>query len=841
MRPKRLLASRASLRCAKRIALILLALLTLVSVPVLARGVAETTQHSSPISQASKASQLAIQGKELYDAGEFDAAARVWQQAASAYAKVGDSDGKTQSLTNVAEALLALGLYPRACNTLLQAFEIAAPNCQNLTQQNDRQQRDSLIKTLEERPNSRTKAIGLRSLGDVLLWLDDLELSTKVLQLSLNVAKALPSPQDESAALLSLGNTARAFGNRARSRQDTASHKPIPWSCLEPSSGAATKFYQQAASLYQQAATESAEPITWVQAQLNRLSVLLETDAKSSAQDLWPRIESKLNDLPSSRTKVSAQINLAHHLNCLKAMGSLSPAHSLTPSWSEIAKLLATTVRQARSLGDQRAESYALGYLGGLYAQVQNQPDAQNLTQQALMLAQAINAPDITYQWQWQLGYLLHTQGDIKGAIAAYTEAVSSLQSVRSDLAATSPNVQFSFQESSVEPIYRQLVDLLLQSDQTSQENLKQAREQIEALQLAELENLLRCSLQTAKPVAIDPEVDRAAAVIYPIILDDRIEVILSLYKQPLRHYSKPLPKEENIADLLDTLRENLQKPNRAGPGFLKLSQQVYSWLIEPLEPELEKSGVKTLVFVLDGYLRNIPMAALHDGQHYLIEKYAVALSPSLQLLQPKPLSGENIEVLAAGISQIIPGFPAPALPEVKEELDQISKLPKSKVLRNQEFTRLALQNQINERPFSVVHLATHGQFSSNPNQTYIRAWNESVNINQLKTLLETRQSRPDAIELLVLSACETASGDKRAALGLAGVAVRAGARSTLATLWQVNDSSTAELMTKFYKTLSNPADITKAQALQSAQIELLHRYTAPFYWAPYVLVGNWL
>ena len=842
MRPKRLLAFRSPLRCAKRIALILLALLTLVSGPVLARGVAETTQHSSPSSQASKASQLTIQGKELYDAGEFDAAARVWQQAASAYAKVGDSDGKTQSLINVAEALLALGLYPRACNTLLQAFEIAAPNCQNLTQQNERQQRDSLIKTLEERPNSRTKAIGLRSLGDVLLWLDDLELSKKVLELSLNMAKALPSPQDESAALLSLGNTARAFGNSARSGQDTASHKPAPWSCLEPSSGAGTKSYQQAASLYQQAATESTEPITWVQAQLNRLSVLLETDANSSAQDLWPRIESKLNELPSSRTKVSAQINLAHHLNCLKAMGSLSPPHSLTPSWSEIANLLATTVRQARSLGDQRAESYALGYLGGLYAQVQNQPDAQNLTQQALILAQAINAPDITYQWQWQLGYLLRTQGDIKGAIAAYTEAVSTLQSVRSDLAATSPNVQFSFQESSVEPIYRQLVDLLLQSDQTSQENLKQAREQIEALQLTELENLLRCSLQTAKPVAIDPEVDRAAAVIYPIILDDRIEVILSLYKQPLRHYSKPLPKEENIADLLDTLRENLQKPNRAGPGFLKLSQQVYSWLIEPLEPELEKSGVKTLVFVLDGYLRNIPMAALHDGQHYLIEKYAVALSPSLQLLQPKPLSGENIEVLAAGISQIIPGFPAPALPEVKEELDQISKLPKSKVLRNQEFTRLALQNQINERPFSVVHLATHGQFSSNPNQTYIRAWNERVNINQLKTLLQTRQSRPDAIELLVLSACETASGDKRAALGLAGVAVRAGARSTLATLWQVNDSSTAELMTKFYKTLSNPADtVTKAQALQSAQIELLHRYTAPFYWAPYVLVGNWL
>ena len=575
----------------------------------------------------------------------------------------------------------------------------------------------------------------------------------------------------------------------------------------------------------------------------------------SEAQALWPRIQSKLKDLPSSRTAVYAQINLAGSLTCLKAMGSRGALEqgsrgedrfkfsSAPVDLRTSAQLLATAVQQARSLGDQRAESYALGYLGALYEQTQNQRDAQDLTQQALMLAQAIQAPDIAYQWQWQLGHLLRTQGDTKGAIAAYTEAVNTLQSLRRDLAATSPNVQFSFQES-VEPVYRQLVDLLLQSDQTSQKNLEQARDEIQALQLAELENLLRCSLQVAKPAPIDREVDPTAAVIYPIILDDRIEVILSSYKQPLRHYSKSLPKEQNIADLLDTLRENLQKPNRAGPGFLKLSQQVYSWLIEPLEAELEKSGVQTLVFVLDGPLRNIPMAALHDGQHYLIEKYAVALSPSLQLLEPKPLSGGQLEVLAAGISQNIPGFSAPALPEVKDELDRISQVTKSKVLRNQEFTSRALENQINSRPFSVVHLATHGQFSSNPDQTYIRAWDNRLNVNQLNTLLRTReQSRPDAIELLVLSACETAKGDKRAALGLAGVAVRAGARSTLATLWQVNDNSTAELMAKFYKTLSNPSDskVTKAKALQSAQLNLLRRYTAPFYWAPYVLVGNWL
>jgi len=882
MRPKQSLASRVPVRCLRRallqthlskavatlgafaqqtlthrraLALILLALLALMSVLTLSAervaGMKQPVTHpSSLISQADNALQLAIQGKQLYEAGKFSEAARVWQRAADAYAQMSDSDGMTQSLINIAEAQQALGLYPRACNTLLQSVGMVEPDCQKLTQENsNRQQQDFLLKTLEAQPNSLNKANGLRSLGDVLQRLDNLELSTQVLQLSLKAAKELPSPQEESAALLSLGNTERAKGNRARTRQDSASEQKLtPLRCLyKPSLGAAKKYYQQAASFYQQAATEGASPTTWVQAQLNRLSVLLETDALSEAQNLWTQIQSQLNNLPSTRTTVYAQINLAQSLSCLKQATAAD-----VPSWTEIGQVLATAVQQAKSLGDQRAESFALGHLGGLYAQTQRQPEAQDLTQQALRLAQALQAPDIAYQWQWQLGHLLRTQGDMAGAIpealreasiAAYTEAFNTLQSLRSDLTATSSNIQFSFTES-VEPVYRQLVDLLLQSNQTSQENLKQARDVIEALQLAELENLLRCSLQTAKPASVDPEVDPTAAVIYPIILDDRIEVILSLYGQPLRHYSKSLPKEQTLEDLLDTLRLNLQNRNGAGPGFLKLSQQVYGWLLEPLETELEKNGVKTLVFVLDGPLRNIPMAALHDGQHYLIEKYAVALNPSLQLLEPQPLSEVQLEVLAAGISQKIPDVPAPALPEVKQELEGISQITESLVLRNQEFTRQALENKINSRPFSVVHLATHGQFSSQPEETYIQAWDERLNVNELHSLLRTReQRRPDAIELLVLSACETASGDKRAALGLAGVAVRAGARSTLATLWQVNDKSTAELMAQFYNTLSNSGDlrVTKAKALQSAQLELLRRYEAPFYWAPYVLVGNWL
>ena len=205
--------------------------------------------------------------------------------------------------------------------------------------------------------------------------------------------------------------------------------------------------------------------------------------------------------------------------------------------------------------------------------------------------------------------------------------------------------------------------------------------------------------------------------------------------------------------------------------------------------------------FVLDGLLRNIPMAALHDGEGYLIEKYSIALTPGLQLLNPQPLAPEERTVLTAGLSQARAGFSA--LPNVIRELEEIGA---SRVLLNEEFTGDALQKELNQFPFPVIHIATHGQFSSQAEDTFILAYDRKINVKELDALLRNRQEEGgNPIELLVFSACETARGDDRAALGLAGVAVRAGARSTLATLWQVNDSSTAELMAKFYRELPYP------------------------------------
>jgi CHAT domain-containing protein len=142
-----------------------------------------------------------------------------------------------------------------------------------------------------------------------------------------------------------------------------------------------------------------------------------------------------------------------------------------------------------------------------------------------------------------------------------------------------------------------------------------------------------------------------------------------------------------------------------------------------------------------------------------------------------------------------------------------------------------------------VVHLATHGQFSSKAEDTFILTWDDRINIKQLNNVLKTRDlTESSIIELLVLSACQTAVGDKRAALGLAGMAVRAGARSTLASLWSVNDAATASFMIKFYQNLADNK-VTKAEAVRRAQLSLLQNpdYSHPYFWAPFILVGNWL
>ncbi|WP_315790741.1 CHAT domain-containing protein [Fischerella sp. JS2] len=738
------------------------------------------------------AQTLDIQGRLQLAMGESENALQTWQRSADIYSKANDQNSVVRSQINQAQALISNGFYRRAEATLLQVN-------QTLGSQND----------------SLEKAVMLRSLGDVLQLVGKLQQSHIVLEESLAVAKRLQSPNYIAASLFSLGNN-------ARDRQQT----------------------QQAINFYQQTVKEPSSPLLKVQAQLNLLSLLIEEQKPTAALNLVPQIQSQLDQLPPSRASVYAQINFAQSLLILYSVENQSKIQN--PK-SKIAKILAKAVQQARNLNDQRSLAYALGTLGSLYEYNKQWPEAQKLTEQALFLAQSSNAPDIAYKWQWQLGRLLKVQGDIPKAIAAYDLAIQTLESIRNDLVAVNREVQFSFRDS-VEPVYRESVQLLLDTQQTQPEEktLEKARQRIEALQIAELDNFFREACLQGQRILLDQVVDKenpTATILYPIILPDELQVIVKIPKQPLRHYSTQISQTE-VEQIVSQLRQNLVNP-AAIKATRTQSQQVYNWLIKPIASQLSASGVNTLVFVLDGALRNLPMSSLYDGQQYLVEKYATALSVGLQLLDPKPLQRHQLQALTAGLTyppQAYSDF-AP-LPAIRTEIELISEAGISTTnLLDRQFTSKELKKKVNTTPFNVVHLATHGQFSSRADQTFILAADGPINVTQFDSILRNRDDiRPEALQLLVLSACQTAVGDKRAALGLAGAAVRAGARSTIASLWQIDDESTAQFVGAFYRELKE-ANITKAEALRRAQLQLLKHpnYNAPSFWSAYVLIGNWL
>ena len=739
-----------------------------------------------------RAEAFNIQGSILISQGKTQQALSSWTEAEKIYQKVKNNAGYIRSLLNKSQALRAMGLYPRAKSSLEQVNQ-----------------------SLQKEPPSLLKAASLLNFGDTLRLMGNLQTSHKVLLESLAIAEKLDSQNDIASASLSLGNNAR--------------DRELP---------------EEAFKYYQRAIISATSPIDKVRSQLNQLRLLIDMQKLQEAEDLAAQIKPQIQSLPISRTAIYTKVNFVQSLTRIRD-------NKQDKNWENdySAKLLGLAVREAQTIEDSRAESYALGYLGELYEKSQQLSDARKLTEKALILAQTTNANDIAYRWQWQLGRLLKKQNRIDEAITAYSESVNTLDLIRNDLVANNVDVQFSFRES-VEPVYRELVGLLLQPQSTensksgkqkekvNQSNLQKARKIIESLQLAELDNYFREACLTNSPTQID-KIDPQAAVIYPIILPDRLEVVLSLPNQTLHHYSSAIPQsqlEKNIQQMRRSLRRTSVKKER-----LEIAQNLYNLLIEPAEAELQKNNIKTLAFVLDGSIKNLPMAALFDGQKYLIEKYNLALTPGLQLFAPRPLENKDLKVLVGGLSESRQGFSS--LPGVKTEINQIKSEIASEVLINQTFTTKLLEKQITKTPFPVVHLATHGQFSSNAKDTFVLTWDNRINVKQLGQLLQNRDTySKNPIELLVLSACQTAEGDKRAALGLAGVAVRSGARSTLASLWAVDDQSTSAFMVEFYKQLSQP-NMSKAQALRQAQISLIKqsRFKHPFYWAPFVLIGNWL
>ena len=414
----------------------------------------------------------------------------------------------------------------------------------------------------------------------------------------------------------------------------------------------------------------------------------------------------------------------------------------------------------------------------------------------------------------------------------AYQQAIASLQLIRGDLATANEELQIDFQLE-VEPVYRQLIELLLEGNH-SQAEIRQALEVKDLLQLSELENFFGddCTIVKADESNSADSKSGKTTVVNTIVLKQNTYLILQLPNGKVKSFQMPISAKK-INQMVLQWRYDLE--NQENDSYLSLSNQLYELLIKTIEPELIASQTKQLVFVNDGILRNVPMAALHDGERFLIEKYAVANSLGFDLQLNEPSTSE-VDVLAFGLTS--GSVDSRPLPNVREELTKIDSITESKSFLNQEFNLDNFVKQIEKDKYNVIHIATHGEFSGTARNTYLQAYRQKISLKELEQILNQREG-DSKLSLLTLSACETAVGSKRAILGLAGVAIRSNVDNVLGSLWTVSDEEMVSFTSDFYRYWIKD-ELTKSQALRSAQIGLIKDPDFhPAIWSSLILIES--
>lgn len=593
-------------------------------------------------------------------------------------------------------------------------------------------------------------------------------------------------------------------------------------------------YLKETNNYYEQAINTTDDWEIKIIANLAILNLFTNYDSTNISENLTKNIDQYINLIPPGKNSINYRLTFAKNLLKLDNF----QYNSL------ILEQLQKAYKESENNNYLRGKSNALGYLGTLYFSANNLQESQILTAKALYLSQQINASDLTYQWQWQLGRIARQNNQRDEAISAYNSAINILQSLRADLVGINNDLEFDFRDN-IEPVYREFVDILLTPNATN-EDIKLARNTIDSLQVAELDNFFQNACLEVKKVNLEKVIDQQTAIFYPIILPDRLEVIVSIGNESLHRHSINI-NEEKIGLDIEILRDNLGSDEIQDLNATQKSlHNIYNYLLEPVAQKLVSSKVKNLVFVADSVFKNIPMSALFDGKKYLVENYNIAVAPSLQLLPPTSFQNTQLNLVLSGLSAMNQnseiGRNFNDLPGVATEINKINQLiPKSQILLDNEFTQNQLQNTIDTSLIPIIHIATHGQFSSQKEDTFLLTWDEKIGIEELENIFQSyNQKQP--LELLVLSACETAVGDKRATLGLAGISLKAGARTTVASLWSVVDESTQILMSDFYQQLKNPS-LSKAEALRNAQIEMINnpQFNHPSYWSAFILIGNWL
>ena len=750
-----------------------------------------TSAASEGTNEIDTANVFMESGFEHYQSGRFPEALKSWNKAYKLYTELDDSINQSKVLVRKAEAYIVMGKIPNAILTLQESLAHAEESGH----------KSQIIPVLAE-------------LGTAYHIAGQFEESQRIFDKCIELAN---ETNNQTVIAIVYNNLGNLFVSK--------------------------KEFTKAIDAFKhsnQVAMQNGETLLSSKALVNAARVSLESGQKSEALKYVSSASKILPRMDESHDKAYILISIGNvYLELMQDQKT-----NERQSGSRAYKAFEEAINISERKDDALALSYALGYMAQLYEYDKRYQEALHLTQRAAFAAQQINASDPLYRWQRQKGSLLKSLGNIDDAINSYRQAVYTIQSIRTDLSIAGRRKTDRSLRHTVRPVFFEYADLLLQSgDSTTdpkqeKEYLIEAREVIEQLKATELEDYFQddCVAELQSKIRGIDQLDSKTAALYPIILKDRLSLLLSL-PNSIKQYVIDID-EETLTNEIRSFRKLLEK--RTTYQYLTHAKIMYSWLIDPILNDLRTHNIDTIVIIPDGPLRTIPLAALYDGRQYLIEQYAIATTPGLTLTDPRHFNRENIEVLLTGLTEPVQGFDG--LPKVAEEFNSIQSIFPSKILMDKEFKTENMHSELTKTPYSIVHIASHAQFNEEIEQTFLLTYDDRLSMNSLEEFLAISEFRDKPVELLTLSACQTAVGDDRAALGLAGVAIKAGARSALATLWFINDRASSILVSRFYQGLADPS-LTKAKALQQAQLKSLEdkRYKHAAYWSPFLLIGNWL
>jgi CHAT domain-containing protein len=728
-------------------------------------------------------------GEAAFRNGDFAQAIEHWSRATAICRVRGDDNLTASTLAKRGEAHQRIGALKQAIKDLDEAMVLAS-----------------------NAADARTRAAYQGALGNTLLLDRSFEKAREHLASSLETARHVGDPQIRSASANNLGNLMLATGR-----------------------------LRAAAALYQEArlsAETANDPKLQSVAGINQARALSGLDQVASAIEMLEDAFSLTSGQDDTADKSLALIGLARVALTVMNQNASERATAMRVAYGALIE----AARISETLDDPRGLSLANGTLGQLYLLENRRDEATQLTERALHYAQLIGAPEHLFRWEWQLARLAKATGKRAKALAAYRRALHHLRLVRQDIPVQYRDGRSSFREE-FGNLYIEHADLLLADaeigDETaSQALLLEARESMERLKAVELQDYFNdpcVSRQEDSIVALE-SADSKTAVLYPIVLQDRISILVSHGPQ-IRQYVSPVDRAK-LTGMVLRLRTLLEK--RTTRQYRRPAKRIHDWLIGPIEQDLNASGITTLVFVPDGPLRTIPIAALYDGKRHLAEKFAVAIAPGLKLVDPQETSNLNLDALVSGVSESVQGFSE--LTAVRREVSEIGRMLNGKAMINEEFLASAFEREARSGAYNILHIASHAVFSRSSGDSFVLTFDDKLNLDRLESIIKFRKFDERPIELLTLSACTTASGDDRAALGLAGVALKSGARSALASLWSVNDEASAELINMFYEALTL-SGTSKASALSGAQRRLMkdRRFRHPFFWSAFLVIGNWL